>query len=282
MYPIDIHIDWWFIHIHVNGYEGFYYILAFTGAVLFFKNRFYKMNMAFYDLCMFLIFLIPGAILGAKLSHVLLWEFNEFINDPVSFINPLKGGASEIGGIILGVFAAFLFAKYRKISFLALSDAGAPAICVGLMIGRIGCFLNGDSYGYPTKLPFGVIFNERSLAFQEYGNTPLHPTQLYEVIGAFFILLIFFWLDRKKWFKYKLLFVFMIGYGVLRFFLEMIRSDHEIVFEFGPKYQFLLNNIVMEKALFLSTGQIVSLAMLLFGITGLFIVNRDRIEKKRG
>ena len=101
----------------------------------------------------------------------------------------------------------------------------APSLILGQAIGRIGCFFNGDAHGYPTNLPWGLVYAPDSPAGQMFPGQALHPTQLYEMI---FNLIIFgiLWKMRKKINTNGQLFMlYLILYSAARFFVEHFRAD---------------------------------------------------------
>ena len=108
-----------------------------------------------------------------------------------------KGGLAIHGAILGGLLIAVLYARKQKISFLKFVDTLTPSLILGQAIGRIGCFFNGDAYGYPTSLPWGIVYAPESPAGQMFPGQALHPTQLYEM---FLNLIIFgiLWKIRKN------------------------------------------------------------------------------------
>lgn len=162
-------------------------------------------------------------------------------------------GATFYGGLLcaLLIFPLLLCAKKKRTIGIydRLCDF-TTCIPIGHFFGRIGCFLGGCCYGIPTDGPFGVIFPEGSLPYQAYGDTPLHPTQLYE---AFFLLILFvvLLLCGKK----RALPLYLILYGIGRCAIECLRGDDR-----GQ-----IGNIP------LSPAQIISLALIVAGCAILVI-----------
>jgi len=156
----------------------------------------------------FLGALIGGAI-GAKLLMMMIY-WNQLTWDII------LTGKSIVGGLIGGTIGVLITKKILRISDQRKGNIFAPAIAIGLAIGRVGCFLRGCCYGTQTSLPWAVNFGDGILR---------HPTQLYEslfMFGMFFFLL---WNKKNKpapGSQFKLL---MIAYFIFRFFVEFIRVE---------------------------------------------------------
>ncbi len=212
-------------------------------------------------------------IAGAKLFHI-IENLDSFFHAPFEMIFS-GGGLTFYGGFILVVVAVFIYLKRKKIPFLYIADAAAPALAIAYGIGRIGCHLAGDGdYGNPTNLPWGtnyengtvppsVMFRGSEIAAQYPGgvvpdNTPLHPTPIYEFLVAG---LIFFalWKYRKKIVPDGQLFMlYLILSGTARLLVEFIRLNPRIFIG-------------------LSEAQLIASGLIIAGIGGLiyFIMNPD-------
>ena len=120
---------------------------------------------------------VLAGLLGARLVYILV------LGRGMGFIEMFevwKGGLSSHGGYIFGIIAGLLYFKFKKVDLFKYADAVTPYMLVGWAIGRIGCFLNWDSYGKITNVAWAVVVN----------NEARHPTQLYESLGyliAFFL-----------------------------------------------------------------------------------------------
>lgn len=169
------------------------------------------LNLSFY--------LVLAGILGGRIIYVLL-DLPYFLSRPIEMPMINLGGLSIQGAILGSFIAGYLYSRYHKLSFGQIADIFAPSLLLGIAIGRIGCFLNGDSYGKLTNFFLGVRF----------ANVPgvRHPVQLYEsilVLGAFF--LIFTLKDRLNK-EGNLFSLAIIAYSLMRFGVEFVR-DSEIL-----------------------------------------------------
>lgn len=200
-----------------------------------------------------MLWAIPAAIVGARLYYV-LFNLGDYIGNPIEILNTRGGGLAIHGGIIAALVAAYVFARKKKLSFLSLADAAMPGLALGQAIGRWGNFFNHEAYGSPTDLPWGMWIN----------GTTVHPTFLYESIGTFLLFLFLLWFSRKKTrFPGEVLCVYMIVYGVLRFFIEGLRTDS--LYFVG-----------------LRVAQLVSLAAFIIGIVGLILIRTGKVDTSSG
>lgn len=151
------------------------------------------------------------------------------VQNPVFDIK--NAGITVIGGLIVGA-ASFLIGAYifRKKHYYLITRLVVFAPCcitVAHAFGRIGCFFGGCCYGKPAEGFFsflGVVFKPGSAAYSKYGNTPLYPTQLFEAAFLFILFGVLSYLALKKNYKYNMV-VYMVAYGVWRFFIEFLRAD---------------------------------------------------------
>lgn len=146
------------------------------------------------------------------------------------------GGITVIGGLIVGA-ASFLIGAYifRKKHYYLVTRLVVFAPCcitIAHAFGRIGCFFGGCCYGKPAEGFFsflGVSFKPGSGAYLKYGSTPLYPTQLFEAAFLFILFGVLSYLALKKNYKYNMV-VYMVAYGVWRFFIEFLRADERGAF----------------------------------------------------
>jgi phosphatidylglycerol:prolipoprotein diacylglycerol transferase len=152
---------------------------------------------------------------------VIFYKPAEYFHNPVEIIRLWDGGMSFHGGVIGVTCGIFYLAWRKKLDWLRIHDYVACCIPPGLFLGRLANFVNGELWGGPTSLPWGIIFPTG-------GEIPRHPSQLYE---AFFegivlmaLLVWMFWKTRARYQPGKLVGTFILGYGLVRFGLEFIRE----------------------------------------------------------
>lgn len=215
-------------------------------------------------------------IVGGKLFH-LLENWSDFVSDPIGMaFNP--GGLTFYGGLILAIIAIWIYLRIKKIPFLYIADAAAPALAIAYGIGRIGCHLAGDGdYGIPTDLPWGtnyengtvppsIMFRGSEIAANYPGgivpdNTPLHPTPIYEFLAGLLIFFILWKLRKKPWADGKLFMLYLVFSGISRVLVEIIRLN--------PRYIFGL-----------SEAQLISAGLIIIGIIGFIYFTKGKNLKR--
>jgi phosphatidylglycerol:prolipoprotein diacylglycerol transferase len=170
-----------------------------------------------------------GMILGARLVYVFIYNFDYYIDKPGEIFATWKGGLSFHGAIFGIAIATLAYCHRRKKSFFNITDHMVTIAPVGLGLGRIGNFINGELWGRVTDSPVGMIFPDA-------GPWPRHPSQLYESLFEGWILLaIMLLLYRNRPRTGVLSAVFLIGYGTFRFFIEFFREpDKQLGEVLGP------------------------------------------------
>ena len=158
-----------------------------------------------------------GVVLGGRLGYVLFYNLPQYLADPLALLKVWQGGMSFHGGL-LGVLAAmWWYARRLQLGFFQLTDFIAPLVPVGLFFGRIGNFINGELYGRATDLPWGVVFPAA-------GPLPHHPSQLYEAgLEGLTLFLLLWWYSSRPRPCRAVSGLFLIGYGVFRFGVELVR-----------------------------------------------------------
>ncbi len=185
-----------------------------------------------------------GVVLGGRIGYILFYNLGFYLANPLKLLAVWEGGMSFHGGF-LGVGVAFLlFSRRKKIPFLTLFDFAGLCSPVGLGLGRIGNFINGELYGRATDVPWGIIFPGSD-------GVPRHPSQLYEAFLEGFVL---FFIVRIMSRRYPATGIagcsFVAGYGLFRFIVEFFRQpDAQLGFLFS----------------IFSMGQLLSLPMFLAG-----------------
>ena len=172
----------------------------------------------------FITMVFLWGILGARIYYVLFnWDY--YGAYPVEIPAIWHGGLAIHGGLIGGTLAALWFVRKHQLSFWSIADACAPSIILGQAFGRFGNFMNGEVHGTPTDLPWGISFPLSSPAGQEFGEVPLHPAMLYELILNLIIFAVL-WSIRRRPVQDGFLFsLYLILYSVGRFFVSTLRAE---------------------------------------------------------
>ena len=172
------------------------------------------------DIDDFLVWAVLGIILGGRLGYVLFYNFQTYLSDPAQILAVWRGGMSFHGGLAGTILAMILFARSRSFSTFSLFDVIGASAPIGLALGRIANFVNGELYGRPTEVPWAFIFPAADAL-------PRHPSQLYEAalegFALFFILILL--THSGKALRYPGLVggAFIALYGAARIFVEFFR-----------------------------------------------------------
>jgi phosphatidylglycerol---prolipoprotein diacylglyceryl transferase len=182
--------------------------------------------------------LFLGGIVGARGVYVL--SHLDSIHTLADVLQSWKGGNNFYGCILGGLTGSILYWFRRPFPFWVMTDVAAPAVAIGIAIGRIGCFLNGCCYGAPCDLPWAISFPVGSHAWARQvdsglisplalASLPVHPTQLYASVAGFVLLglLLAHFARRRR--AGEVMALLMIVYPVTRWPLEMIRGDEPAI-----------------------------------------------------
>ena len=190
-------------------------------------------------------YLILGLLVGARLGYVIFYNLPFFLEHPVEIFVLWHGGMSFHGGLIGAFLAGYVGIRRKKIDFWKAADLIIPTAPVGIGLGRLGNFINGELYGKPSDVPWAMIFPEG-------GPVARHPSQLYEAFleGLLLFLILWFYKDKKKR-DGDVFALFLICYGFFRTFCEFFREpDVQVGYIFG----------------IITMGQILSLSMVCIGL----------------
>ena len=174
----------------------------------------------------FLVWATLGVILGGRLGYVLFYQPAYFFAHPMDFPQMWRGGMSFHGGLLGVITAMILFARRHAIPLLGLTDIAAAAAPIGLFLGRLANFINGELWGRATDLPWGVVFPRA-------GPLPRHPSQLYESalegLVLFTILAVLVHAGRARFRPGLTTGVFLIGYALARILVETVREPDSYI-----------------------------------------------------
>ena len=219
-------------------YYGLVFVIGFLLAYYFLNKKREELGIEKKDVENFLLYLILGTIIGARLFHIFLWEPGYYLSNPSQLLAVWRGGLSLHGGLVGVIAVTYYFSKKHKIKLMKLADVLTLPALFGLALGRFANFMIGVIVGIVTIVRWCV-------EFPNYSGCR-HPVQLYGAIGRF--LLFGYLLDVMKHKKFKdgfifWMFIFFMGIG--RFVVDFLRED--------------------PRVLGLSMGQYLSLIMALVG-----------------
>lgn len=243
---------------------GLLYVISFLIGYFFLRYnlRMKKIEISGEDYDSFIFYMMLGVIIGGRLGYVLFYDLLEYMRHPLHIFAVWEGGMSFHGGAVGVIIAGVLFCRSQKISFYRLADPTMPLVAIGLGLGRIGNFINGELYGRITTVPWGMVFPGTD-------GTPRHPSQLYEAFLEGFIMALVLQFILKKTRKEGLVFWgFILLYGCIRFMLEFVREPDALpIYDHGMLFGFM------------SIGQILSSIMIICSIIGIGFLYRTKKEK---
>lgn len=202
---------------------------------------------------------VLGIIVGGRLGYVVFYNPTYFAANPLQILQTWDGGMSFHGGLLGLIVAMFFYAKNRNANFLSGLDLLAAVATLGLMLGRLSNFINGELYGRETNVPWAVVFPTG-------GPIARHPTQLYEAaLEGLILFLIIRYVTHVAYGLRRPGFVagvFGIGYGISRIIVETMRIPDAHI-------GYLSNG-------WLTIGMIYSLPMVLIGLVLIVFASRKQ------
>lgn len=201
-----------------------------------------------------------GAILGGRLGYMFLYNFPNFIRNPLILFKIWDGGMSFHGGLIGVMIAVGFFSRKVHKRYFEVGDFLAPLAPIGLAAGRLGNFINGELWGRVTDVPWAMVFPKA-------GPLPRHPSQLYEFFLEGVVLFAILWtFSSKPRPRMSVSGLFLLCYGCFRFFLEFFRQP-------DPQIGFIAFGWLTE-------GQLLSLPMIFFGAWMIWLAYRRPLQKE--
>lgn len=187
-----------------------------------------------------------GVIAGGRFGYVLFYNFDTFLGDPLWLFRVWEGGMSFHGGLIGVMLAMWWYGRKLGQGFFTMTDFVAPLVPIGLGAGRLGNFINGELWGKPTDVPWGMVFPQAPDALAR------HPSQLYQfALEGVLFFIILWWFSSKPRPRMAVSGLFLVCYGIFRFTVEFVRQP-------DPQLGYLAFN-------WLTMGQVLSFPMILAG-----------------
>lgn len=249
--PYLIQTEYFNVH-----YYGLMYVIGFSVvfALVYYRIKHDNYSYNLETVLDLFIWAILGVVIGGRLGYVIFYKPLFYLSRPLQIITPFQlidghlklvgiRGMSYHGGLIGAILGVVWFCRKNYINFWRMSDLIVPAVPLGYMFGRIGNFINEELYGRVTQKPWGMYFQGQ--------NQLRHPSQLYEALLEGVVIFLILWpLRNKDFLQNKLLAVYIILYGIMRFIVEFFRAP-------DPFLGFLVG--------FLTMGQILSIIMIAAG-----------------
>ncbi len=230
----SLHLDP--VLLHIGPFALRWYSLAYIGGILLgwryliglLKKEASPMTREHADDLM--SWIILGILIGGRLGYVLFYDFGAYLAHPLNVLRLWEGGMSFHGGALGAGLAIFVFARRHNLDWLRIFDYVSMCAPIGLFLGRLANFVNGELWGSPTTLPWGIVFPGA-------GPLPRHPSQIYEAIlegpVLFMLLWCLFRFTGARRHPGLLCGAFALGYGVFRFLVEFIREPDQQLAQFA-------------------------------------------------
>jgi len=218
MHPELFHVGF----VHLRSY-GLMMALAFVVGTFLGLREARRLSLDEDKVVNVILITLVASVLGARMLYV-LEHLPEFRREWTSVLALWQGGLTLYGGVAAGTFAGLVAARRMGLPIWITADALTPALALGTMFGRVGCFLNGCCYGRPTDLPWGVKFPHDSFAFLEFGDQRVHPSQLYNALAGLALFAIFQSLRRRFRVPGVMFWTFIAAFALIRIPLDFTRA----------------------------------------------------------
>jgi phosphatidylglycerol:prolipoprotein diacylglycerol transferase len=226
----------------------------------------------------FVLYAIIISIMGARIYYV-LFDWDNYKDDLLQILNLRAGGLAIYGGVIGAVITLTVYARVKKLSFFSLADTGCLGLITGQIIGRWGNFFNCEAFGGYTDSLFAMrirraLVNENMISRELLNHLivrdgveyiQVHPTFLYESVWNLCVLAFMLWYRKRKRFDGEMLFIYLLGYGLGRVWIEGLRTDQLIFFSTG-----------------IPVSQALSLILVVISTLVLFCKHRQIRKKSKG
>lgn len=162
-----------------------------------------------------IVFVFLGGLVGSRLAYVLQFP-DYYLNHFSEVFQIWAGGLMFYGGLLGALISGWLYIKKTKLNFLKIADMIAPALAMGIFIGRIGCSLINDHQGTATNLPWGIVWPDGIIR---------HPVAEYLALNGLIMFLVFWFLRNRLKQPGRLFIVFILWYSSVRFLLDFTRAS---------------------------------------------------------
>lgn len=218
-YPLidPVALDLGFLKIH---WYGLMYVFGFLGGYALTLRRIGlgQFPLTKEQMSDFLGWIALGVILGGRVGYMVFYQPDRLLADPLSLLYVWEGGMAFHGGLLGVVALTWLYARKVGVQPLALGDALAPVIPIGLGLGRIGNFIGGELWGRPSDVPWAMVFPGA-------GPEPRHPSQLYQFfLEGVVLFAVLWWFSSGSRRRGQVTGLFLVGYGFARFSVEFVRE----------------------------------------------------------
>ena len=213
--------------------------------------------------------LILGGVGGGRVLYVISYWHEKFSTEPWWEVFAIwRGGLVFYGGLIGATLAGMCYVWLKKLPLWKMADILAPSIALGYAFGRIGCLMNGCCYGRACSLPWAIHFpsamgTDGVLHPHPSGGIGVHPTEIYDSLLNFGFYAVLAWLFRRRKFDGEIFAIYLIGYAIIRSFVEYFRGDYPVHYLGG----------------WATPAQVISLIIVTSGLLLIFLLPRPQPNK---
>lgn len=223
----------------------------------------------------FTLYTLIAAIIGARIYYV-VFEWDYYSAHPLEIFNLRGGGLAIYGGVLASVLTLFIFTKVKKLKFWLMADTAVQGLIIGQIIGRWGNFFNREAFGgytdglFAMQLPVseakGITQEliEHLVTIDGVSYVQVHPTFLYEGVWNLLLFIGICIYKRHKKFDGEIFAIYLMGYGIGRFFIEGLRTDQLVIKALGG----------------IAASQVLSIVLILLG-AAFAIYNRVSLKKTK-
>jgi phosphatidylglycerol:prolipoprotein diacylglycerol transferase len=181
---------------------------------------------AFYSMA---VYVLVAGLIGARAGHV-IDRLDYYLANPDHIFAIQEGGLAIYGGLIAGLIAGLAYARIRHMPIGKTADVCALGLILGQAVGRLGCVVNGDAWGAPTNLPWGVVYtNPEALIPPHLLGVSTHPYAIYEIIWDLMVFAGLLFMRTRVATSGALFLTYALAYAVGRFFLTMVREEGSVL-----------------------------------------------------
>lgn len=223
----------------------------------------------------FTLYTLIAAIIGARIYYV-IFEWDYYSAHPLEIFNLRAGGLAIYGGVLASVLTLFIFTKVKKLKFWLMADTAVQGLIIGQIIGRWGNFFNREAFGgytdglFAMQLPVSAAKGitqeliEHLVTIDGVSYVQVHPTFLYEGVWNLLLFIGICIYKRHKKFDGEIFAIYLMGYGIGRFFIEGLRTDQLVIKALGG----------------IAASQVLSIVLILLG-AAFVIYNRVSLKKTK-
>ncbi len=234
----------------VRWYGVFIALAAATGFSMWGRKAVLK-GFDMVDVLRGVVFMLIGGLIGARLFHI-VDNLSFYLENPGRLFQLQVIGLAVYGGVAGGALALFIYCRVRKLPFLRLLDCGALAMPTAQLVGKFANLINGDTWGSPTGLPWGLVYTHpNTLLPESLLGVPTHPAPIYEQLWLLVVIGVVWWARKHLKVDGQAFMLYVMMYSVGRFIITFFRVNNPILLGLKEAQVIALAAIVVLLPLFI-------------------------------